>query len=85
MGRYDVPTDTERFEALRDALDRLRALSAQPEVNLVALGKAYQRVAQTLRAAATEHGPPSMRFAAVEKALDLTTKKSHIQAFLEDG
>lgn len=82
MGRYDVRTDTERFDALREALRHLTALTEQPELNLVALGKAYQRVAVTLRAAATEHGPPSMRFAAVEKALDLTTKKSAIQAFL---
>ena len=82
MGRYDVRTDTERFAELREALAALQALTEQPEVNLVAIGKAYQRVATTLRAATTEHGPPSMRFAAVEKALDLTTPKSAIEAFL---
>lgn len=83
MGRYDVGTDTARFEELRQAIEALRALTEAPSVNLVELGKAYQRLARTLEAAATEQGPSSMRFAAVVKALDLTTPKSTIEAFLE--
>ena len=85
MGRYDVSTETQAFAQLREATARLAELSARPEVNLVELGKAYQHLASCLRAAATEHGPPSMRFEAVEKALDLTTPKSVLQRFLAES
>ncbi len=83
MSRMEVTTDSDRFEALRHALDAMRALTEQPRVNLVTLAKAFQRVAVTMRAAATEHGPPSTRLAAVERALDLKTPKSRLEAFLE--
>ena len=67
----------------REAIDGLRSLVAEDEVDLVAVGKAYQRLAIALEAATSEHGPPSVRFEAVVKALDLTTKKSTLRAFVD--
>jgi hypothetical protein len=84
MGRYEVTARTARFEEVRNALERIRVLLDGPTVNLIGLGKAYQALATAIEAATSENGPPSLRFRAVVKALDLRTPKSSLESFVEE-
>lgn len=73
----------EAFEALRASHAAMGALLEQPRVNLVELAKAYQAIASAMVAIARASGRPSLRFDAVERALDLRTPKSALRAFVE--
>ncbi|MGE0788427.1 MAG: hypothetical protein AB7S26_22320 [Sandaracinaceae bacterium] len=84
MARLRVSTETERFRLLDARLAALRALIAEPEVDLVELGKSFASLAAAIEAAATERGPSSVRFRAVTKALDLRTPRSLLEAFVGD-
>lgn len=83
MGAYDVTAGSPELVALRDALGAMQALSERDSVNLVELAKAYQTVAAAMAALACAAGRPSLRFDVIVRALDLTTPKSALRAFLE--
>ncbi|MBX3272668.1 MAG: hypothetical protein KF729_20575 [Sandaracinaceae bacterium] len=83
MSAYDADTTSPGFAALRAALARMSALADEPRVNLVELAKAYQALAAAMARLARDAGRPSLRFDAIERALDLRTPKSALRAFLE--
>ena len=71
------------FGALREAHAKLGALIERPSVNLIELAKAFTAVASAMASIARDAGRPSLRFDAVERALDLRTPKSALRAFVE--
>ena len=82
MGKLDVTTEGEAWDGLRAGVARLDALSRQPTVNLVDLGKAFRAVAEGMVAVTAASGQTSARFEAVVRALDFKTPKSALAAFL---
>ncbi|MCB9593673.1 MAG: hypothetical protein H6719_13150 [Sandaracinaceae bacterium] len=83
MGAYDADTSAAGFGALREAHAKLGALIERPSVNLIELAKAFTAVASAMASIARDAGRPSLRFDAVERALDLRTPKSALRAFVE--
>ena len=83
MGAYDVTSASPELAALRYALGAMGALSERDAVNLLELAKAYQAVANAMAALVRAAGRPSLRFDVIVRALDLTTPKSALRAFLE--
>jgi len=61
-----------------------RALAAEP-IDLIGLAKAYAALSTAMVDVAQAAGQSSARFDAVQKALDLRTAKSALQAFLADS
>ena len=53
-------------------------------VNLMEMGKLYERLTRTLLEAIEQGGRSSLRFRAAAKALCLKTPKSRLASFLED-
>ncbi len=77
------PTPIHPFAATRTRLGGMRqALEASP-VDLMALAKSYAALANAVHEDVTRAGQSSMRFEAVCKALDLRTKKSELQRFVD--
>ena len=77
-----MTTGSPELASLRDALGAMHALGERQSVNLVELAKAYQAVATAMAALARSAGRPSLRFDVIVRALDLTTPKSELHAFL---
>ena len=61
------------------------ATSRSGEVRLDALGKSLAAVTVATRGVFGAAGVPSMRIEAAMKALDLRTKKSELEAFVDRG
>ena len=71
--------------ALRQRVEELALLLQGPNIDSLAVGKAFALVANSLKTATATTGQTSMRFDAVVKALDLTTPKSALTAFVTGG
>ena len=69
---------------LRQQLDAMSDLLGQPQFNMVQFAKLYEASTKTILAAAKAAGLSSLRFEAAAIALDLGTKKSRLQRFVED-
>jgi len=68
--------------ALRQRLAALDEKLAPAELDTLDVAKGFAALAVAMLAAVRSSGAQSMRFAAVAKALDLKTPKSHLEAFL---
>jgi hypothetical protein len=82
MPRFVVRAEGPEWEALRADVAALSAIAAGAEVNLNDLARALGRVVAGVGAAFTRARLPSVRLAAAEKALDLKTGKSELEAFV---
>ena len=78
------PPAQDPFANVRKHLSEMQQLTSATQVDLVALGKCYAGLAQAMLAAIERVGQSSMRFTAVQKALDLRTTKSALQRFLDE-
>ena len=74
--------DPAAFADVRAALERMRDLSSAEPVDLLAMGKAYAALSRAMCEATRASGQSSVRFDAAAKALELTTKKSDLAAFV---
>ena len=81
----EVSTEGPAWDALREALDAMRAVAGRPRASHVELGKAFAAVAAAMLEVTHAAGQTSMRYRAVALALDLRTKKSRLAAFLGEG
>jgi len=82
MPRFVVRAEGPEWEALRAEVASLAALAGGDEVDLNHLARTLGRVVAGVGAAFARAGLPSVRLAAAEKALDLRTKNSELQAFV---
>ena len=73
------------WQTVRVQLRAFDPLFAADPVNALAVAKQFQALATALLTAMEAGGTPSMRFRAVNKALDLKTPKSKLAAFLAEG
>lgn len=83
MSKYHVAPVGPPWDDLRGELALLTKMVEQPQVDLIELGKAYARLANSVLKVSQAHHLSSLRFEAATKALDLTTPKSELQAFME--
>ena len=84
-GHPKAPGEKEHWRELRELLEELLEILKAPRLDMIRFGKAYAAVARGVRDAVSSEGRTSMRFEAVVRALDLRTKKSVLQKFLDDS
>jgi len=83
MSRPQFDTSGPLWEPVREAAQTLATMLGEKQVDLVDFGKAYAAFAMALCVASRAGGTSSMRFEAAALALDLRTKKSALEEFLQ--
>lgn len=83
MSRPQLDTSTAAWKPVREAAETVAAMLGEDQVDLVDFGKAYAEFAMALCVASRAGGTSSMRFEAAALALDLRTKKSALEEFLQ--
>jgi hypothetical protein len=84
MSKYDIKPEGQDWDSLRNQLQDMQQQLRQPELNLVGFARLYEGTAKMILAAVDQTGLSSMRFEAAAKALDLGTRKSKLEKFLEE-